>query len=380
MFEEFIRFAKNLYHDKSTIPLHEPCFRGNEKKYLTDTIESTFVSTIGKYVEQFEALVSSYTGSQYAVATVNGTSALHAALLVAGVKRDDEVITQPLTFVATCNAITYCGASPVFIDIDKDTLGLSPDKLQIWLDENTVQDNSVCRNKISGNTIRACVPMHTFGHPSRIDRIVEICSAHNIAVIEDAAESIGSLYKNQHTGTFGSMGVFSFNGNKIITTGGGGMIITNDKDMAKSLKHLTTTAKAEHRWLYFHDEIGYNYRLPNLNAALGCAQMEILPVILKSKRKIAELYQDFFASQPARFLAEPPHCHSNYWLNCIILDDIEQRDEFLTITNHHGVITRPAWQLMHTLPMYKNCVTGDLKNATRLTDRIVNIPSSTTTF
>ncbi|EDP73501.1 LegC family aminotransferase, partial [Hydrogenivirga sp. 128-5-R1-1] len=340
-----------------------------------DTIRSTFVSSVGEYVNEFERKIAKYTGAKFAVATVNGTSALHTALLLSGVKEGDEVITQLLTFVATCNAIKYCGAEPVFVDISLKTLGMSPESLKEFLDKNAEERNGYAYNKITGRRIKACVPMHTFGHPVEIDKIIEICSEYNIDVIEDAAESLGSFYKNKHTGTFGKFGVLSFNGNKIITTGGGGMILTNDEELAKKAKHITTTAKVPHPYEYFHDEIGYNYRMPNINAALGVAQLEQLENFLKIKRKIAQEYKIFFDKKGINFFTEPENSYSNYWLNAVILDNKKQRDEFLEITNKNGIQTRPVWTLMYKLPMYKNCFKTDTPNAEYIEERVVNIPS-----
>ena len=372
-----IDFIRSLYPDRDFIPLHEPHFGGNEKKYLEDCIDSTFVSSVGKYVDRFEEMIREFTGAKCAVATVNGTAALHIALLLAGVQRNDLVITQPLTFIATCNAISYCGAEPVFIDIDKQTLGLSADALEAWLAANSVLEGESCYHIGSRQRLAACVPMHTFGHPCQIDRIVEICERYYIPVVEDSAESIGSYYKGRHTGTFGKLGIFSFNGNKTITTGGGGMIITDDDELGKLAKHITTTAKVPHPWEFVHDMTGYNYRLPNVNAALGCAQMEQLPQILANKRETARLYQEFFAGMDGvTYIPEPRDCVSNYWLNVILLPDLVQREEFLKETNKNKVMTRPAWTLMNELAMYKLCFSADLFVSRCISDRLVNLPSS----
>jgi len=375
MFENTIRFIKETYKTENFIPLHEPVFFGNEKQYLNECIDSTFVSSVGKFVEQFEQMVAEYTGAKYAIATVNGTAALHIALKLAGVDENSEVITQPLTFVATCNAISYCNAQPVFVDVDRDTMGLSPKSLETFLESETTQKEGGCYNKSTDKKIAAVVPMHTFGHPCRIDEISRICDQYNIELIEDAAESLGSYYNDQHTGTFGKIGVFSFNGNKTITTGGGGMIITNDETLARHAKHLTTTAKISHAYEYVHDEIGYNYRLPNLNAALGCAQMETLDTILENKRLLASRYCDRFVSEDFSFVSELEGAKANYWLNAVILKDKAQRDLFLKETNGNDVMTRPVWSLMNTLEMFKNLQSGDLSNAKWLEDRLVNIPS-----
>lgn len=374
--EKIIDFIKQTFNTNEFIPLHEPRFIGNEKKYLNDCIDSTFVSSVGKYVDMFEIEFASYVGSKYAIATVNGTAALHISLILADVKRDDEVITQPLTFIATCNAISYCGAKPIFVDVDLDTLGLSPESLKNFLEKNCEIIDNRCINKTTGKIIKACVPMHTFGHSCRIDEIKEICDIWNIMLVEDSAESLGSTYKNKHTGTFGQIGAFSFNGNKIITSGGGGVIVTNDEYLAKRAKHITTTAKVPHAFEYVHDEIAYNYRLPNINAALLVAQMENLDKFLKSKRELTENYKDFFSKLEVKLVLEPKNSKSNYWLQAVLLENKKQRDEFLETTNKNGVMTRPIWKLMNELEMFKDCQKTDLKNAKYLEERIVNIPSS----
>jgi len=376
MFDDVINFIQETYKTKGIIPLHEPRFLGNEKKYLNECIDSTFVSSVGKFVDKFEEDIANYIGVKYAVATSNGTSALHIALLISGVESDDEVITQPLTFVATCNAISYCGAQPVFVDVDKDTMGLSPTALGFFLENNTTVKNQQCINNKTGKVIKACVPMHTFGRPCRIDEIKEICDKHYVFLIEDAAESVGSTYKGRHTGTFGQVGVMSFNGNKIITAGGGGCIITNNKLLAKKAKHLTTTAKVPHKWNFNHDMVGYNYRMPNLNAALLVAQLENLDNFISSKRKLANAYETFFNSTNYIFVKEPMGSKSNYWLNSILLKNKQQRDEFLDETNSSGIITRPIWTLMNRLPMFECAQCGNLKNSEWLEERVVNIPSS----
>jgi perosamine synthetase len=376
MFEDIIEFIQETYRTKDFIPLHEPKFAGNEKKYLNECIDSTFVSSVGKFVDEFEDQIASYIGAKYAIATSNGTSALHMSLLLAGVEEGDEVITQPLTFVATCNAISYCGAEPIFVDVDRDTMGLSPVALQKFLDSNTTISNNKCLNNSTGKVIKACVPMHTFGNPCRVDEIKAICDEYNICLIEDAAESLGSLYKGKHTGTYGEMGVMSFNGNKIITAGGGGCIVTDNEALAKQAKHLTTTAKVPHKWAFNHDQVGYNYRMPNLNAALLVAQLEQLDSFLNSKRRLAIQYKEFFENKDIDFVTETEGAESNYWLNTLILDNLEQRDLLLEVANTAGVMTRPIWMLMSKLPMFKDCQKGDLNNAEWLEDRIVNIPSS----
>ena len=376
MYQETVNFIQELYKTKDFIPLHEPRFAGNEKKYLEECIDSTFVSSVGKFVNQFEKEFAKAVGAKYAIATVNGTAALHISLILAGVEKDDEVITQPLTFIATANAISYIGAQPIFLDVDLETLGLSPVALESFLQKHCVLSKSHCLNRKTGKIIKACVPMHTFGHPCQIDTIKNICDEWHIALVEDAAESLGSYYKNQHTGTFGQIAAFSFNGNKIITSGGGGAIVTDDEALAKKAKHITTTAKIPHKWEYVHDEIGYNYRLPNLNAALLVAQLEQLQGFLDNKRVLANKYKQFFESQKIQFVQEPQHAKANYWLNAIVLNDLKQRDKFLEVTNGKGVMTRPIWQLMNKLDMFKNYQTDELKNALFLEERVVNIPSS----
>lgn len=376
-FLKLIEFIKSLYPNQESVPLHAPVFLGNEKKYLMDCIDSTFVSYVGKYVTQFENMITQYTGAKYAIAMVNGTAALQVALEIGGVKPGDEVITQALTFVATANAITHAGAKPVFIDVEMSTLGMSPERLNDWLLKNTVYDEikKTTKNRMSGRKISAIVPMHTFGHPCRIAEIKEIADNFNINIIEDAAESLGSFYQGRHTGTFGTAGIISFNGNKIITCGGGGIIITDDEVFARKAKHISTTAKAKHAWEYVHDEIGYNYRLTNVSAAIGVAQMENLEKHLAVKRKIAKKYLDFCEGSEFQFIREPDNARSNYWLNAILLDDRTERDRFLEYSNKMGVMTRPVWRLMNKLSMFKDCSADSLGDSIWLEDRVVNIPS-----
>ncbi|MCL4430833.1 MAG: LegC family aminotransferase [Epsilonproteobacteria bacterium] len=375
--QAIVDFIKQTFNTQEFIPLHEPRFIGNEKKYLNDCIDSTFVSSVGKYVDTFEKEFAKTIGSKYAIATVNGTAALHISLILAGVKRDDEVITQPLTFIATCNAISYIGAKPIFVDVDLDTMGLSPQSLDAFLKKTCEILDGKCINKTSGKVIKACVPMHTFGHPCKIDEIQAICNDWKIELIEDAAESLGSYYKNKHTGTFGTLGAFSFNGNKIITSGGGGVIVTDNEAFAKRAKHLSTTAKIPHPYEYVHDEIGYNYRLPNINAALLVAQLEQLETFLESKRALAKEYETFFwASDNVQFVKEPQESRSNYWLQAVLLKDKNQRDEFLKFTNANSVMTRPIWRLMNELEMFQDSQCTSLENAKYLEERVVNIPSS----
>ena len=375
MFDEIIGFIRSLYGE-GKIFLHEPHFAGNEVKYLTDCIDSTFVSSVGPYVDRFESDVARYTGAARAVVCVNGTNALHMALMLAGVEHDDEVITQPLTFIATCNAVSYIGAHPVFVDVDMDTLGLSPAKLGEWLSANADIVGDECRNRKTGRRIKACVPMHTFGHPAKMDELLKVCQEFNIEVVEDAAESIGSFLNGRHTGTFADIGALSFNGNKTITTGGGGMLLFRDAELGAYAKHLTTQAKVPHRWAFVHDHIGYNYRMPNINAALGCAQLEQIDVILANKRETAEAYKRFFAEVPeVDFVVEPSGARSNYWLNAILLKDRAARDAFLLATNDSGIATRPVWELMNRLTMFADCQYGDLANAEEIESRLVNLPS-----
>ena len=373
--EATVLFSRSIYGN-SFIPLHRPVFEGNERQYLIDCIDSNFVSSVGAKVTEFEEKVAEFTGSKYAVATVNGTAALHVAIELAGVKPGDEVISQALTFIATCNAISYAGAKPLFIDVDKDTMGLSPTALKIFLEASAEKRATGTFNKLSGKRISACVPMHTFGFPCRIGEIAEICADWDIALIEDAAESLGSYVGSRHTGTFASMATLSFNGNKVITTGGGGMIITDDSELAIRAKYITTTAKVPHPYEFVHDEIGYNYRMPNLNAALGCAQMERLDEFLMVKAQLADQWDAFFNNSGADFIKATDGNKANHWLNAIILDSREDRDEFLKITNDNNVMTRPIWTLMSKLPMFKDCQTDSLENSLWLEDRVVNIPSS----
>lgn len=375
--EKIVDFIQKLYKTKNFIPLHEPKFIGNEKKYLNECIDSTFVSSVGEFVDKFEVEFAKKVGSKYAIATVNGTSALHLALTITNVTKNDEVITQALTFVATPNAISYTGAKPIFIDVDRETMGMSPKYLEEFLEKNCEVTNNKCINKTTKKTIKACLPMHTFGHPCKIKEIKKICDKYHIVLIEDAAESLGSYYKNKHTGTFGKLGIFSFNGNKILTSGGGGVIVTDDKEMAKRAKHLSTTAKVAHSWEYSHDEIGFNYRMPNLNAALLVAQLELLDKFLSSKRVLASKYNNFFKNyEDISFVKEPIESKSNYWLQAIILRDLHKRDEFLKYTNKNGIMTRPIWKLMSELEMFKDAQRDELENSKYLQNRVVNITSS----
>lgn len=358
------------------LPLHAPVFKGNEKKYVAETIDSTFVSSVGAYVLRFEEMMREITGARYAIAIVNGTCALHLALLLAGVEEGEEVITQPLTFVATANAIVHANAIPHFVDVDRDTLGLSPQKLKERLEAIAEMRNGKCYNRETGKRIAACAPMHTFGMPLRIDEVVKVCDRFSIPVVEDSTESIGSYYKNQHTGLFGLLGTFSFNGNKTITSGAGGAIITNDEVLGKRAKHLSTTAKIPHAWAFEHDAVAYNYRMPNLNAALACAQLEQLDGFIADKRDLAHQYQQSFSKLPVQVIKEIENAKANYWLCTLLMKDTEERDSFLAYSNERKVMTRPAWQLMTRLNIYKNCPAGNIENAEWLEARIVNIPSS----
>ena len=374
-FDDFIDIVRSLYPD-DFIPLHRPIFYGNERKYLIDCIDSNFVSSVGEYVTKFEDKISEYVNTEYAIAIVNGTNAIHLGLELLGVKSNEEVITQSLTFVATTNAIHYCNADPVFIDVDKDTMGLSPKSLKYFLEKNCITNKKGTFNKLTGKRIAACLPMHTFGLCCRIDEIAEICSQYGIPVIEDAAESLGSLYKNKQSGTFGDVGIFSFNGNKLITTGGGGMIVTNNKDIAQRAKHLSTTAKVSHAYEFNHDQVGYNYRMPNINAALGCSQLENITNMLDAKKNVTKKYNSFFKDLDINFVEPIKSCVPNNWLNAVILNNKKERDNFLIYTNKNNVMTRPIWKLTHTLPMNQGFFNDGLKNSYWLEERVVNIPSS----
>lgn len=374
---KFIELVQDTYGTKEFIPLHVPRFNGNEINYLNETIKSTFVSSVGKFVDKVEDFGADYTNTKKAVAVVNGTAAIQVSLRLAGVNEGDEVLTQSLTFVATANAIAYNGALPVFIDVDLDTMGLSPSALENFLDEfGEVREDGLCYNKTSGRKIAACLPMHTFGFMNRIQEIVSVCKKWSIPVVEDAAEAFGSESENQSAGSFGLMGAFSFNGNKIITAGGGGLIVSQGEDLASRAKHLTTTAKKPHRWEYYHDEIGYNFRMPNVNAALLLAQMEDIEKYRGSKQQVYDIYKEALAN--SGLLVEIPETTSkwNYWLMSLKFNTFEERNLFLEKTNQNGVMTRPCWQLMFKLPMFSNAQRDDQKNAMYLEERVVNIPSS----
>lgn len=396
MYQNVIGFIKELYGNQEFTPLAVPKFIGNEKKYLNECIDTTFVSSVGQFVDRFEKDMAAYTGAKRAVVCVSGTNALHMSLMLVGVKCDDEVLTQALTFIATCNALSYIGAHPVFLDVDKTTMGLSPDAMKEWLQKNAEvrkntrineldkshdfayqEDELACYNKKTGRRIKACVPMHTFGHPVRIEEIAALCKEWHIELVEDAAESIGSKYKGIHTGLFGKIGALSFNGNKTITTGGGGMMLFNDEELGAYAKHITTQAKIPHRWEFRHDHIGYNYRMPNINAALGCAQLEHLDEYIADKRKTAAAYAEYFKNvEGIDFFTEPENSFSNYWLNVVIMPDHDKQLEFLKETNDNGVMTRPIWELMNRLPMFEHCQHDSLENTVWFADRVVNIPSS----
>ncbi|MCQ8102840.1 LegC family aminotransferase [Methylomonas sp. SURF-2] len=376
MFESFIRLVREIYQTEGFVPLHEPRFYGNEKQYLLDVIDSTFVSSVGPYVTEFENKIAAFCGSKHAVATVNGTAALHIALLLAGVRPGDEIITQAVTFVATCNAVRYCGAEPVFIDVDRATLGMSPQALSSFLAEFVERRAEGVFNKSSGRRIAACLPMHVFGHPCDVSGLLDVCESYGIPLVEDAAEALGSRYRDRHCGTFGKMGVLSFNGNKIMTTGGGGMIITDDDELAGRAKHLTSTAKVPHAWRFEHDQLAYNYRMPNLNAALGLAQLEQMPLFIERKRELAQCYLGWANANGVDMVSEPVGAHANYWLNALILNNRPDREAFLRASNDRGVMTRPLWELMVELPMYKDCRHDALTNSYWLAERLVNVPSS----
>lgn len=376
-YKNTIDFIKSVYGNKEFTPLAVPVFVGNEKKYLNECIDTTFVSSVGKFVDRFEEDVAKYTGAKKAVVCVSGTNALHMSLMLVGVERDDEVLTQALTFIATCNALSYIGAYPVFLDVDKSTMGLSPDAVKEWLIKNAEIRNGECWNKNTCRRVKACVPMHTFGHPVRIEEMADLCEEWHIELVEDAAESIGSTYKGKHTGTFGKVGAISFNGNKTITTGGGGMMLFQDEELGKLAKHITTQAKVPHRWEFRHDHIGYNYRMPNINAALGCAQLENLDKYIAGKRKVASEYIEYFKNVDGiDFFVEPENTFSNYWLSTVVMKDKDAQLDFLQQTNDYGVMTRPIWELMNRLPMFEKCESDALKNTIWFADRVVNIPSS----
>ncbi|MCC4775139.1 LegC family aminotransferase [Vibrio cyclitrophicus] len=371
-----VEFVRDTYRTDEFIPLHAPTFNGNEKAYVMETIDSTFVSSVGKFVDDFERKIEAYTGTAKAVATVNGTAALHAALYMADVQRGDLVITQALTFVATCNALYHMGAEPIFVDVSPVSLGLCPKAVDAFLSEHAEITEAGCIHRPTGKRIKAVVPMHTFGHPVELDELVAVCLKWNLVLVEDAAESLGSFYKGKHTGTMGDVSAISFNGNKIITTGGGGMVLCKTEELGARTKHVTTTAKVPHPYEFFHDEPGFNYRMPNLNAALGCAQMEVIEQYLKQKRQLAKCYENLFSGTDFQFVTEPDYAESNYWLNAIICPDKKSREEILAGTNSAGVMTRPIWQLMHRLPMFENAMRGDLTYSEFIEAHLINLPST----
>jgi len=377
MFNDLFQLIRSHFETDAFIPLHEPRFSDLDKSFVADAIDSTFVSSVGAYVDQFEKELAAYLGAKRAVVTVNGTSALQVALQLAGVQSGDEVLTQALTFIATANSISYNQAHPVFLDVDRDTMGLSPTAVRSFLDTHAEKKSDGIYNKSTGRRISAIVPMHTFGHPVRIVELCALAEKWGIPVVEDAAEALGSTLQGKACGTFGQTGIFSFNGNKTITSGGGGAIVTNNEKLADQAKHLTTTAKIPHRWEFKHDQIGYNYRMPNLNAALACAQLKQIDALLADKRKLADEYRTFFATVDwADFMDEPAGSKSNFWLNAILLKDDESRNRFLKISNDAGIMTRPIWKLMTDLEMFSNCQTDALEHSKYLEQRIVNLPSS----
>jgi aminotransferase in exopolysaccharide biosynthesis len=375
-YDGILDFIRSLYPDEKPVPLHAPRFLGNEKKYLEKCIDTTIVSYVGSFVSEFESHLKRATGARNAVAIVNGTAALQMALVAVGVRQGDLVITQDLTFAATAAAICHALAQPAFVDVERETLGMSPESLEAFLNENAERREGVLHHRQTGQRIAAVVPMHTFGHPLRIEATKQICDKYGLPLIEDSAESLGSTRGGRHTGTFGRAGILSFNGNKPVTTGGGGMVITNDDELAERIRYISSTAKRKHRWEFFHDEVGYNLRMPNLNAALGCAQMEYLERVIENKRETAAKYAEFFASIGVDFFLEPKGAVSNYWLNVILMKYRADRDGFLEYSNQRDVQTRPAWTLMHKLPPYRDCPRGPVPNSEWLEDRIVNIPSS----
>lgn len=370
-----MRIVREAYGSEAALPLHAPVFSGNERDYVLSTIDSTFVSSVGAYVDRFEQMLCGITGAGSVVATSNGTSALFVALMLAGVGSGDLVLTQSLTFVATANAICHTGAMPVFLDIERSTLGLCPETLDAFLAAECEHGPNGCVHRRTGRRVVACVPMHTFGLPCRIDRIVELCDAWGIVTIEDAAEALGSTRNGRHCGTFGRLGVLSFNGNKICTTGGGGAILTNDDTLGRKAKHLTTTAKILHPWRFEHDMIAYNFRMPNLNAALGCAQLEQLDRFIAIKRALAERYRQACLAEEIEFVTEPAGTRSNFWLNAIVASSPAEREACLETTNRNGVMTRAVWEPMHRLPMFRDATTDSLTVTNRLVDLLFNIPS-----
>lgn len=377
--KSIIKAIASVITGRRPVPLHEPLFGRNEWLYVKDCLDSGWVSSVGQYVEGFEKMLAEYTGAKYAVSSVNGTAALHIGLLLSGVNSGDEVLVPDLTFIATANAVSYCGAIPHFVDSEEKTLGINPVALGDYLKDITVLRSGECTNRKTKRRIKALVPMHTFGHSVDMDPLLELADKYKLIIIEDAAESLGTFYKGRHTGTIGKLGILSFNGNKICTTGGGGAILTNDEYLASRAKHLTTTAKLSHKWAFKHDMVGFNYRMPNINAALGCAQVEQMPHFIEHKRRLARRYHTAFAGVAGvKCFEEPEFSHSNYWLNILLLDEAYngQRDQLLDALNDAGFMSRPAWTLLHRLPMFKNCPQMDVKVAEKLESQIINIPSS----
>lgn len=373
---EFVMFVREYYKTADLVPLHAPLFTGKEREYVLQCIDSSYVSYVSEFVNRFESAIEAFTGARHAVAVSSGTAALHTALILVGVGPGDEVVMSPLTFAAAGNAVAYTGATPVFVDCDADTLGLSPYALKKFFDRSTKRTrDGLCVNRNTDRRVAACLPVHVFGQPARIEAIASVCLNHGVPLVEDAAESLGSWSGDRHTGTFGAIGVLSFNGNKTITTGGGGAVLSSDDRIAERARHLTTTAKVPHAWRFFHDEVGYNYRMPGLNAALGVAQIERLPVFLEEKRQLASAYADLFARLGIEFMGNLPGTRSNHWLNCIFLRSVAARDEFLRTTNAMGVMTRPAWVLLSDLPAFRHCYAENLPNATKRGDTAANVPS-----
>ncbi|WP_285397565.1 LegC family aminotransferase [Lysinibacillus sp. fls2-241-R2A-57] len=379
MNKQWIKFAENInqLYRKNFVPLHEPTFNEKEVEYVTDCVKTGWVSSVGSYVTRFEEDLAKFVGVKRAVAVVNGTAALHIALKIVGVESNDEVLLPSLTFIATANAVSYLQAIPHFVDVNEETLGVDPFKLEKYLEEIAELRQGELYNKQTNRRIKALLPMHTFGHPCMMDELITLCEKYKLILIEDAAESLGSYYKGKHTGTFGKVSAMSFNGNKIITTGGGGAILTNDEELADYAKHLTTTAKVPHRWEFIHDEIGFNYRMPNINAALGCAQLEKMPEYIKQKRNLTKFYENLVANfEGIRLFREPFNTQSNYWLQAILLDEHYNRDEILGFLNEQGVMSRPIWTPMHELEMFIQCPKMDLAVTERLKQRVINIPST----
>lgn len=377
-FQKITKFIRGIYETNEKIPLHSPTFNYEEKNYVVKTIESSFVSSVGSYVDQFEQDLQKYTKCGSAVVTVNGTSALTTALIVAGIKQNDLVITQPLTFVATCNALFHIGARPIFVDVSKNNLGLSATAVRNYLESFAYIKDSKCCHRKTNQQIKALMPMHTFGHPAEMDELSDICDEWNLTLIEDAAESLGSYYKGRHTGTIGTFGALSFNGNKIITTGGGGAVLCKTEALGKKAKHISTTAKVDHAYEFLHDEIGYNFRMPNINAALGCAQIKKIDTFIQNKRSLAIHYEDFFRNSEFKFVKEPEYAKSNYWLNAVICPTVESKNEILKGCNSKGIMVRPAWRLMHKLDMFKNELKGELPNSEYFENLLINLPSTPT--